>query len=160
MSKSMLAAVGLCVCISMALRAAPARLPGQNAVPDVKNDPDLPTFERICADCHDAQRVLGHRRSTTDWEDILNKMIEKGASGSEADFESIFKFLSRNFGRVAINRAPSAEISLVLTLSSKDADAIVAYRKEHGDFANFDALLHVPGIDATALAAHKDAVIF
>jgi len=161
MSRVILLAAVLCVTsVSVVMRAtasAPAR---QGPLQILKDDPDLPTFERVCSDCHDAQRIIGARRTQVEWEDIINKMIDKGATGSETDFENIFKFVLRNFGRVAINRAPGQEIALVLSLEAKDADAIVAYRKVHGDFVNLDALIQVPGIDTKTITAHKDALVF
>ena len=45
-------------------------------------------------------------------------------------------------------------------LSSKDADAVVAYRKANGNFQDFDAVKKVPDIDVKTLEEHKDAVAF
>jgi DNA uptake protein ComE-like DNA-binding protein len=36
----------------------------------------------------------------------------------------------------------------------------VAYRKANGNFADFDALLKVPDVDAKKLEAHREAVSF
>ena len=59
-----------------------------------------------------------------------------------------------------MNRGKSKDIALVASLSPKDADAIVNYRSEHGDFADFDALTKVPGIDVKALEEHRAALDF
>jgi competence ComEA-like helix-hairpin-helix protein len=48
----------------------------------------------------------------------------------------------------------------VLGFSSKDADAIVAYRDAHGKFADVDAVLKVPGIDKTKIEEQPDALRF
>ena len=74
-------------------------------------------------------------------------MIERGATGSEEDFQTVFGFLRRHYGKVYINSAGSDEITTSLGLSNKDADAVVAYRKAHGNFADLDAVKKVPDID-------------
>jgi competence ComEA-like helix-hairpin-helix protein len=87
-------------------------------------------------------------------------MIEKGASGTEKEFETVFEYLLRNYGRVYVNGAPADEIAAILGLSTKDAEAIVAFRKANGPFPDFDALKKVPAIDVKKLEEHKDAVAF
>src|ERR1051325_10016714 len=67
-------------------------------------DPDAPLFNRMCSECHDADRIISARRTKTDWEDVLNKMIEKGATGTEKEFETIYEYLLRNYGKTYINR--------------------------------------------------------
>jgi competence ComEA-like helix-hairpin-helix protein len=40
------------------------------------------------------------------------------------------------------------------------AGAIVAYRKQHGPFEDFEALLKVPGLNRDALEKKRDAITF
>jgi competence ComEA-like helix-hairpin-helix protein len=61
---------------------------------------------------------------------------------------------------VNVNRAVAQDIAVVLGLSEKDADAVVAYRKANGDFADFDALCKVPGIDSEKLKQAREAASF
>ena len=117
-------------------------------------------FTRLCSDCHDAERVVTMRRTPTDWEDVIKKMIEKGAGGTEKELDTVYNFLIRNYGKVYINTAKAAEIATILGLSSRDADAIVAYRTANGKFADFDAVRKVPGIDVKKLDERRDAVAF
>ena len=35
-------------------------------------------FKRVCSSCHDAERILGSRRTRTQWEEVIEKMIERG----------------------------------------------------------------------------------
>ena len=100
------------------------------------------------------------RRTSADWEDTLKKMIEKGATGSDKEFEAVFDYLLRYYGKVYINTAKPDEITKILGLSAKDANAIVAYRKDHGPFADFEAIKKVPEIDVKKLDERKDAVAF
>jgi competence ComEA-like helix-hairpin-helix protein len=146
--------------VTVGLRATPAGQATGPQPPAKIEDPSTGLFVRMCNECHDAARIVSPRRTRADWEDILNKMIEKGASGSDADFENVFGYLQRNYGTVAVNRAPADEIAVVLSLSTKDAEAIVSFRKANGPFADFEALKKVPNIDLKKLDEHKEAVAF
>ena len=52
------------------------------------------------------------------------------------------------------------DLQTQLELTPKDADAIVKYRTDHGDFKDFDSLTKVPGVDVAKLTAKKDSIIF
>ena len=124
------------------------------------DDPANELFMQTCNRCHDAARITALRRTKTEWEEVINKMIERGATGSEEDFMTVFGFLRRHYGKVYINTAPTEEITTTLGLTNKDADAIVAFRKSNGNFADLDAVKKVPNIDVKVLEDHKDAVAF
>jgi competence protein ComEA len=124
------------------------------------DDPAAGLFTEMCVRCHDAARITATRRTSTEWEEVLNKMIEKGATGTDRDFEKVYEYLRRNFGKLYINVAAPDEISTILGLSDNDAQRIVAYRKANGPFADFDAVKKVPDIDLKKLDEHKDAVAF
>ena len=117
-------------------------------------------FAQTCNRCHDGARITAIRRTKTEWEEVIAKMIERGATGSEDDFQTIFGYLRRHYGKVYINSATAEEITTSLALPARDADAILAYRKAHGDFADLEAVKKVPEIDVKALDEHKDAVAF
>jgi len=157
---------GLAACalvVSTLTAATPARQPvvqEQSGSAAQTQDPSTQLFTTMCSNCHDIVRVTSMRRTRTDWEDVLNKMIQEGATGTEKDFEAVFEYLQRNYGKVYINRAQADEIALVLGLTKKDAEAVVAYRKANGDFANFDAVKKVPDIDTKKLDDRRDAIAF
>jgi competence ComEA-like helix-hairpin-helix protein len=166
MKKALSFALGLASCALVAstliaagpLEQAAAQAPAGAAA--AADDPDTPLFSQTCNRCHDGARITAVRRTAAEWEDVILKMIEKGAMGSEKDFETIHEYLLRNFGKVNINAATSAEITKILHLSGKDAAAIVTYRTANGPFADFDAVKKVPDIDVRMLDEHKDAVAF
>jgi competence protein ComEA len=117
-------------------------------------------FKRVCATCHDAERILSARRTRTQWQEVIDKMVERGAAGTDEDFAAAEQYLLRVSGRVNVNRALSNDIVDVLGLTQKDADAILEYRKSHGEFKDFDELCKVPGIDLEKLKQGRDAVSF
>jgi competence ComEA-like helix-hairpin-helix protein len=52
------------------------------------------------------------------------------------------------------------DLQTQIELTAKDADAIVKYRSDHGDFKDWDSLMKVPGIDTAKLTAKKDSIVF
>lgn len=142
------------------IAAAPVNQAVAQQAQAAADDPAAGVFAETCGKCHDAARITAMRRTSAEWEDIIKKMIEKGAPGTEKDFETVYDYLLRHFGKVNINAAPASEIVTILGLSAKEAESIVAYRKSRGPFADFDALKKVPDIDLKKLDEHKDAVAF
>jgi competence ComEA-like helix-hairpin-helix protein len=141
--------------------AAPIQQPAvQQPAANPETDAAHELFLATCNRCHDAARITALRRTKTEWEEVINKMIERGATGSEEDFMTVFGYLRRHYGKVYINSANGDEITTTLGLSAKDADAVIAYRKANGNFADFDAVKKVPDIDVKTLEGHKDAVAF
>ncbi|HEY7501559.1 MAG TPA: helix-hairpin-helix domain-containing protein [Vicinamibacterales bacterium] len=114
----------------------------------------------MCGKCHDAARIVQGRRFREQWEETLDKMVAKGATGSDEDFDAIMTFLLTAYGRVNINAAPADDIGSVLHLETSQAEAIVKFRDDHGKFADFDALTKVPGANVEALQKARDAIVF
>ena len=161
-SSSLTTVLGAALLVFIALTSASFGLSSGQQQPtgNPADDPANELFAQTCNRCHDGARITALRRTKTEWEEIINKMIERGATGSEEDFMTVFGFLRRHYGKVYINTAPTEEITTSLGLSTKDADAIVAYRKANGTFADFDAVKKVPNIDVKILEDHKDALAF
>jgi competence protein ComEA len=160
-SSSQMSALGAALLVFSELTAASFGQSGQQPSSGTAgDDPANELFIQTCNRCHDAARIVALRRTKTEWEEVINKMIERGATGSEEDFMTVFGYLRRHYGKVYINTAPTEEITTSLGLSNKDADAIVAFRKANGNFADLDAVKKVPNIDVKILEDHKDAVAF
>jgi competence ComEA-like helix-hairpin-helix protein len=87
-------------------------------------------------------------------------MAALGISATDAQLMSVKLYMTRYYGAVNVNTAPAAEISAVLGLSSKDAAAVVEYRKAHGNFADAAALLKVEGIDKSKIEEQPGALRF
>jgi competence ComEA-like helix-hairpin-helix protein len=157
--------LGMATCALVAstlLAAAPLNQAAAQQPPTgtTTEDPAAGLFTQMCSNCHDGARVTAMRRTSAEWEDVLKKMIEKGAPGTEKDFEMVYDYLLRNVGKVNINVAAASEIVTILGLSERDAQRIVAYRTSNGPFGDFDAVKKVPDVDLKKLDEHKDAVAF
>jgi competence ComEA-like helix-hairpin-helix protein len=101
------------------------------------------------------------RRTRSQWEEVMTTMITaRAAQVSDEDFDTVLGYLTREYGRVNVNRAPAADLVEVLHISDAMAGSIVTYRKEHGAFADFDALAKVPGIDRERLEAMREAILY
>lgn len=99
-------------------------------------------------------------RTEPEWLDTVEQMISLGAKGTDEQFERVLRFLARTLTKVNVNTAEAPEIAPVLDLSDGAAQAVVAYRAEHGKFKTLDDLKKVPGMDAAKLAARKDRIVF
>ena len=62
--------------------------------------PDGPGKEvalNICTQCHDLGRVRRERLSAEGWAEILQAMLNEGAPLTDKDFETVLRYLARNF---------------------------------------------------------------
>jgi competence protein ComEA len=130
------------------------------AVAPQADDKNAAIYTRVCSTCHEPERILSNRRTRDQWGEVIDKMVERGAQGSDEDFDAVLEYLMSHYGRVNVNRAAPEDLAAVLKLSEKDAQAIATYRTEHGPFADFDALTKVPGIDVEVLTKNRDAISF
>jgi hypothetical protein len=115
-----------------------------------------PEFTKLCVRCHPAEKIVEGRRFKAQWDQVLEQMVARGATGTEEEFDTVFEFLVTHYGRVAINAAPADEIAQVLHLEQGVADTIVKNRP----LADFDALAKVPGVPVADLEKLRDAIVF
>jgi competence ComEA-like helix-hairpin-helix protein len=118
------------------------------------------TMQRICISCHPFEDIIKTRRMLREWNDQVALMATKGAPGTDVEFATIKKYLTRYYGIVRVNTASAEELSSVLGLSSKAAAAVVDYRQTHGPFADLAALSNVEGIDRAKLEEQPEALRF
>ena len=126
--------------------------------PLTSTDPGAATFRTVCVMCHPPDRIVGTRRTAFEWEEIIEKMLTKGAKGTDQELQTVFLFLVQRYGKVNINTAPADEIATVLAVPSERGEAIVQYRSGHGRFTDVDSVRKVPGLEDAKL--ELDAFIF
>jgi DNA uptake protein ComE-like DNA-binding protein len=118
------------------------------------------TYEAVCGACHGADLVIGSQGTKSRWEETVDAMKNRGASGSEAEFATVVKYLAKYFGiSVNVNTAAPAEIETELELSKAEVEAIVKARTA-AKIANFDALTKVQGVNGKALEPLKSRIKF
>ena len=132
--------------------------------PEVKSTEDVKaeeTFTRNCVRCHPADRIIGSRRTRTQWEEVMTTMqTARGAIIPDEDWDVILNYLVKEHGRVNVNRATVDDLVEVLGVTSQTAETIVKYRKEHGNFEDYDGFAKVPGLDLQKLEKKRDAISF
>jgi competence protein ComEA len=117
--------------------------------------------ERTCNSCHGSDRIVSHRMSKKDWSDVVERMLDYGGSATDEEIATILDYLSTHLGKlVNVNTASAQEIQDGLSLSVKDADAIVRYRQENGTFKELRDLANVPGVDTGKIQEEKDNIVF
>jgi mono/diheme cytochrome c family protein len=52
---------------------------------------------RICAQCHSPEVVAHQNLDAQGWKDLVNQMANNGANGTDADFDTISKYLTAAF---------------------------------------------------------------
>jgi competence protein ComEA len=118
---------------------------------------------KTCSRCHSPNLVIANGQDRDGWENTITKMVSLGAVGTDEDFTAILDYLVKNFPqqtKINVNKATSASLATGLSLSAKEAEAIVAYRDKNGNFKSLDDLKKVPQVDAKKLDAKKDSLIF
>jgi competence protein ComEA len=139
--------------------SAPAPQPDSAAAAQA-DERNAATFTRLCSTCHDAGRILSSRRTKDQWSEIIDKMVERGAQGTDDEYAEVMDYLVGHYGRINVNRGTAKDLATVLKVSDKDAEAIVAFRTANGPFTDFDGLAKVPGIDMDTLKQNRDAISF
>ncbi len=128
--------------------------------PTLPEGPGKETMVRICGGCHGAEIVLGKRLNRDGWSQIVVNMIQRGAQGSDDEFADIVDYLANTVSRINVNKATSQELRAGLDISDKEADAILQYREEKGEFKTIDDLKRVPGLDAAKIDAKRSLLAF
>jgi competence ComEA-like helix-hairpin-helix protein len=113
---------------------------------------------KLCRDCHDLDQVIAENRTKDAWSKTVAKMGDRGAEGTEEQFEAIINYLAKNFGRININKATPEEIASGLGFSAKEASAVVGYRTKNGAYKDWQDLKKVEGLDAAKVDAQKDHI--
>jgi len=139
--------------------AAAAPVPaGQQMV--IASGPGADMFQRVCVLCHTPDRIVSVRKTKVEWEEIIDKMITRGAQVTDDNYGPIEDYLLRNYGKVNVNKAVKDDLVLIGGLTAEEADAIVKFRTANGPIADFAALGAVPGLDAKKLEEKRDAFTF
>jgi type 1 glutamine amidotransferase len=82
--------------------ATPRPFPGTSAVaPQQGGLPEGPgkaAVVKICGECHTVEEAVSKRASERDWKDVIDLMVDRGATGSPEEFKTILAYLAKNFG--------------------------------------------------------------
>lgn len=59
--------------------------------------PGKATMQKICSGCHAPEIVVGRHETKDGWEQIVSDMVNKGANGTDDEFDQIINYLAANF---------------------------------------------------------------
>jgi DNA uptake protein ComE-like DNA-binding protein len=150
--------VGLALALALAMTgAADAR--GQ--LPDA---PGKDEVVRVCAGCHEPQRVAALRLTPAGWEDVVAKMVTLGAKATDDELKVITNYLAEQFrGEAAkplnLNTASSVELESVAALLRKEAAAWIAHRTKNGPCKSLEDLKSVPGVPFKKIDERRDRLV-
>ena|SRR5581483_3719856 len=121
---------------------------------------------RACTGCHKAEEFAAYRHTRDEYRSIVKRMGDRGAQASAKELDQIADYLANNFlkvedpSKVNVNRATAKELETRLELTAKEAEAIVSYREQHGDFRALGDLYVIYGVDGRKIQAAKDKISF
>jgi len=120
--------------------------------------------EDVCSACHGTDLIVQFRDDKTDksaWQDEVSKMVQRGADLKGDDLQTVINYLAKYLGpAVNVNQAAAADLKSELDLSDAEAQAIVQYRKDKGNFKEFGDLSKVSGVDSKKLEPFKVRLTF
>jgi competence protein ComEA len=125
---------------------------------DLPDGPGKKEVLAVCRDCHDLDTITTENRTKEGWKKTVAKMVDRGAEGTDEQYDIIVAYLSKNFGRINVNKATAEEIASGLDFSAKEAQAIVDYRDKSGVYKVWQDLKKVEGLDAAKVDAKKDHI--
>ena len=128
---------------------------------DLPAGPGKDTVEKVCTTCHGLEAIVTMQGNKDIWQSVVDDMKGRGADGSNEDFTAIVNYLGKYFGpNVNVNTAAAKALTDDLGLTSSEADAIVKYRADKGNFKEFAVLKKVPGLDASKLEPIQKRIKF
>lgn len=91
-------------------------------------------------------------------------MVDFGAEATKDEREAIVNYLVDHFGpagttKVNVNMATTKEIESGLKLTSKEAEAVVQCRQQHGNFKDWHELLKIDGVDTKKIEAAQERIV-
>jgi hypothetical protein len=54
--------------------------------------------QAACSGCHAITVITSKRYSASKWEQVVDRMVDRGARVGDADFDVVVAYLTRNFG--------------------------------------------------------------
>jgi competence ComEA-like helix-hairpin-helix protein len=141
--------------------------------------------QKGCTVCHSLSVVTSKRASHTEWTQVVNQMVSRGADLTDDEIDTVIEYLSKNYGPldqkalptaaatagdqppasataaapadsttstpVNINKAGAQELQSALGLSKDEAEAVVRYREQNGNFKTWKDVAAVPGVSAAKI---------
>jgi len=150
------------VMVSAIISVAPVLAGAQEVLP---SGPGREPTERVCSQCHEAQKAASIKLTRAGWSDEIDKMKALGAQATEQELVAILDYLSMNFKGeldrpVDLNSADAIELESVLGLLRRESAAVLQYRAKRGAFASLADLKDLDPSILKKIDAKKDRIVF
>lgn len=136
----------------------------QSSAPMLPDGPGKQAVVAKCTQCHGPEMFALSRKTPDDWDAVITKMTSNGLVITDAEYDAIMNYLTTNFGplppKTNVNKATAAELQKGLDLTEAEAQAIVKFRGDHGDFKTWNDVAKVDGVDPKKIEAKKDDIAF
>ena len=137
----------------------PDAAPAEATAPAVDMAHEAASLKAVCGRCHNLQIVTDARKSYDAWHDTVQKMVDRGAKGTDDQYDDIMDYLHRTVTTIDVNSADEDELEIVLNVSETTAEAIAARRKAK-KFAGLADLKSIPGVDAATVDTKARMIFF
>jgi competence protein ComEA len=117
------------------------------------------SLKAVCSKCHNLQMVMDTPMSFEAWHDTVQTMVDRGASGTDAQFDDVMDYLHRTMTTINVNTADVEELGIVLGVSETVAKAIVSRRSDR-KFSGLADLKSVDGVDGASVDAKGRLIFF
>jgi competence protein ComEA len=117
------------------------------------------SLKAVCARCHNLQIVMDTPMSYDAWHDIVQTMMDRGATGTDQQFADVMDYLHRTMTTIDVNTADADELQIVLHVPEATAQAIIA-RRSTQRFTSLTELESVPGVNASSAEAKARLIFF
>lgn len=117
------------------------------------------SLRMVCTQCHVLELVRDTPRSYDAWHDTVQQMVDRGATGTDQQFDDVMDYLHRTLTTIDVNNASADELQIVLGVSARTARAIMTRRAQRR-FTGLADLESVPGTNAAALRAKARLIYF
>jgi competence ComEA-like helix-hairpin-helix protein len=142
-----------------------------------------------CVVCHALSVVTSKHASHKEWDQVVNQMVSRGADLTDEEIDTVIEYLSKNYGpldqtatpsassgdqpastatadtssseaSVNVNKASAEDLESSLGLAKPEAEAIVKYREQKGNFKTWQEVAAVPGVPASKIEGLQKRITF
>jgi competence ComEA-like helix-hairpin-helix protein len=125
--------------------------------------PGRDTVAQSCLSCHTSAYFRRLRLDKDAWSEKVGDMMDRGAKVTDPQAAIIVDYLAQTFGpgaKMNVNTAPYEELKAILSLTNQETQALIAARKEKGEFKSIDELKAIGGIDSAKIEGKKEQIAF
>jgi competence protein ComEA len=147
-----------------------------------------PIVQRACSACHALTVVTSKHASQKEWDQVVNQMVSRGADLTDDEIDTVIAYLAKNYGPldqqtapstdaatppsdtaappatdttpVNVNKASAQELESSLGLEKPEAEALVKYREQNGNFKTWHDVAAVPGMPAAKIEGMQKRITF